>query len=158
MGIKVFKPMIRPMTDQPVDVDLFTSIYNAISSLNISDIDYVIDNWAEPWGSPKGSGNVVAAKSSSGLQLKIVAGYVPVHDGSSKRRSGKRSWTIAFPSSSSFTVPPVVVANAVFTGKAAEPVATSIQWASTKHFRIHAQSIDNHTINISHFSYIAMGY
>ncbi len=146
------------MVDQPVDIDLFDSIYNAINSLNVSDIDFVVDNWAEPWGSPRGSGNIVAAKSSSGLQLKIVAGYVPVHDGESKKRAGKRHWTVSFPGSSSFTVPPVVVATAVYTGAAAEPVATCIQWASTKQFRIHAQSIDNHSINISHFSYIALGY
>lgn len=158
MALKVFKPMIKPMVDQPVDLDLFDSIYNAVNSLNVSDIDFVIDNWAEPWGSPKGSGDVVAATTSSGLQLKVVAGYVAVHDGTLSRKVGKRHWTVQFPSSSSFTSPPIVVATAVFTGAAAEPVATTIQSVTTKGFKIHAQAVDSSKIAISHWSYVALGY
>jgi len=160
MAVKKFKPMIRPMIDQPVDIDLFTSIYDAVNSLNNSDVDYIIDNWAEPWGLPpaQDARNKVAAKSSSGLKIKVVAGIVAVHDGSSRRRTGKRTWNVNFPASASFTAPPVVVVTPVFVGQQAEPAATCIQWTSRKGFRVHAQSIDNRTINISHWSYIACGF
>ena len=149
--------MNRPMSDQPVDVDMFTSIYNAVNSLNVSDIDFVVDNWAEPWGSQPAAQNAVAATSASGLQLKIVAGIFAVHDGTRRRRTGQRHWRIQFPNSSSFSQPPVVVATAMYTHGLAEPVATSIQHVDTGGFRINAQSHDNRTIDISHFSYIAMG-
>ena len=157
MGLKVFKPMYKPMFDQPVDIDLFDSIYNSINSLNVSDIDFVVDNFAEPWRNNQGAGDVVSAKSSSGLQLKIVAGIVAAHDGTRHKRAGRRHWVVSFPASASFTSNPIVVATAVYNGPEAEPVATTIQWTSTKQFKIFAQAIDDSKIKISHWNYLAAG-
>lgn len=155
MALKVFKPMMRPMIDQPLDIDLFDSIYEAINSLNVSDIDFIVDNYAEPWGS--GQGNVVTAASSSGLQLKIVAGIVAAVDTKDAKHVGRRGWVVNFPASASFTQPPVVVATAAYNSPGAEPVASTIRFINQAGFKILAQVIDNKQINISHWNYLAVG-
>jgi hypothetical protein len=147
--------MPRPQTDQIVDIDLFSNIYDSVNSLNTNEVQYVLDNIAEPWNANKTKHNQVAAAG----QLKIVAGYYGVHDSAKKKHTGARHFQINFPASAGFTTTPVVVCNAASLAgsTAAEPAALSIDKVDSKGFLVQAQSIDNHGISITTISYIAIG-
>lgn len=157
MASRNFKPMIRPTHDQPVDIDLFIEIYDAINSLNSSEVSYIIDNASEPWSQPKTERETNRAASESGLGLKVVAGIFSASDSINSKTIGKRTWDIAFPSGSSFSAPPIVTCTAVYAGGQAEPVGTCIQSVSNRGFRVHMQSVSSTDLSISHINYIAMG-
>lgn len=158
MPLSSFKPMRRPMPDQPMDLDFFNSIYDAVNSLSNSNAVYTLDDTAQPWGDVAPDLDASTASQATGLQINVLAGVVAVNDGDSKKQTGKRTWTVTFPTSAAFTAPPIVVVTPVFANSGSSPVATCIEWVSTKQFRVSAQSVDNNTINVSHFNYIAYAY
>lgn len=146
-----------PTTEMPLDYDFFKSIYDAILSLQASDVDYVIDNVFE--GKKANPNNIGQRSSNTGYIIKICAGYYPVPASSSKKKVNAEQWNIRFPTSIRFTQTPVVVANAFSNlSKNTDPVASVLRNISKSGFSFRAIAIDRLGIGVNYVSYIAVGY